>query len=883
MDLLLTKLYTIMRNSTFLKSFLLLCALIVGAGTSWAADPEFTLDFTSAWTAAEDNSDGEKVFTKGDYTISGKGSANFKFNSGYFIFGKNGAYIKLPKVNFDVEKIEVVGNSTASASVIHNIFVGDAAVSTAVTGLQGTTSTFNINSSYQAANTQYILKITSNHNAQITHVKYYKKVSSGEPETVVMPTEGVEDWNVTSGQYQLGGSWTDVPTTEPAKVAFDGDDVYIQMTVSEITLTIKGVKSGNTVTFPKNQTVPYLMTLYLMGTSDGTTASDIVFSYDSGTKKLTQTTQIVASMAADGVASAMAAIKDIVLQKAASASTTIYSWNGNGSTTTANETGGTALAKGENSNIAVGVSQKGNYCFKLNKGFSNAYYVEITLDQTLAGGETITIGAFRTSETSATLGVDFGTTSTQSLNNNTDVLTNNGTPTDWEFTVPAAAAGSNKIRLYRNSGSTGMWVSKVVVTAESSGSGTDATWSLNPTSATVYTGESTTLQLTTDYDGELTFTSNDESIATVSYDSSSKVITVSGVAVGETTVSVTGAATATYNAINKIFAVTVNHAELESNFIDVMGPLGYSYFGLKPEGENTYAQPDVTSTDKTDSYGLKISIAKAEGATLPRFDSDYTRFYKNNTLTVTAPTGSYITKIVFVEPASGAQWKGTMTVVEGEYVNSEKTWYATSTGVTSVVFTGKDDTNRIGSVKVYLMATSIQATVTAAGWATWVAPVDVTVPSGVEAYAVALNGNKTSLTALTDIPAGTPVLLKNEDTFQFPLATTTPAAVTTALKVSDGTGVANAYVLAKPAGHEIGFYKWTDAQALPAGKVYLVYPGTSAPDFISLDGDATDISEKVTVISEQFATDPVYNLNGQRVAQPTKGLYIVNGKKVIIK
>lgn len=177
----------------------------------------------------------------------------------------------------------------------------------------------------------------------------------------------------------------------------------------------------------------------------------------------------------------------------------------------------------------------------------------------------------------------------------------------------------------------------------------------------------------------------------------------------------------------------------------------------------------------------------------------------------------------------------------------------------------------------------ISATVTDAGWATWVAPMDVTIPSGVEAYAVALNGNKTSLTALTDIPAGTPVLLKNEGTFQFPLATTTPAAVTTALKVSDGTGVANAYVLAKPAGHEVGFYKWTDAQALPAGKVYLVYPGTSAPDFISLDGDATDISEKVTVISEQFATDPVYNLNGQRVAQPTKGLYIVNGKKVIIK
>jgi hypothetical protein len=27
----------------------------------------------------------------------------------------------------------------------------------------------------------------------------------------------------------------------------------------------------------------------------------------------------------------------------------------------------------------------------------------------------------------------------------------------------------------------------------------------------------------------------------------------------------------------------------------------------------------------------------------------------------------------------------------------------------------------------------------------------------------------------------------------------------------------------------------------------------------------------------------IYNLNGQRVAQPTKGMYIINGNKVIVK
>ena len=43
----------------------------------------------------------------------------------------------------------------------------------------------------------------------------------------------------------------------------------------------------------------------------------------------------------------------------------------------------------------------------------------------------------------------------------------------------------------------------------------------------------------------------------------------------------------------------------------------------------------------------------------------------------------------------------------------------------------------------------------------------------------------------------------------------------------------------------------------------------------------TEISEKVTVNSEEFATAPCYNLNGQRIADPQKGLYIVNGKKVM--
>ena len=86
------------------------------------------------------------------------------------------------------------------------------------------------------------------------------------------------------------------------------------------------------------------------------------------------------------------------------------------------------------------------------------------------------------------------------------------------------------------------------------------------------------------------------------------------------------------------------------------------------------------------------------------------------------------------------------------------------------------------------------------------------------------------------------------------------------------------YGLAKKNG-VVGFYKVSDA--VPAYQIYLPIPAAGAPDFLGFDGDdTTSISE----LNVKGQTDgEFYNLAGQRVAQPTKGLYIVNGKKVVIK
>ena len=44
--------------------------------------------------------------------------------------------------------------------------------------------------------------------------------------------------------------------------------------------------------------------------------------------------------------------------------------------------------------------------------------------------------------------------------------------------------------------------------------------------------------------------------------------------------------------------------------------------------------------------------------------------------------------------------------------------------------------------------------------------------------------------------------------------------------------------------------------------------------------DSTGISD---IEAETTDTKVIYNLRGQRVDHPTKGLYIINGKKVVIK
>ena len=82
-----------------------------------------------------------------------------------------------------------------------------------------------------------------------------------------------------------------------------------------------------------------------------------------------------------------------------------------------------------------------------------------------------------------------------------------------------------------------------------------------------------------------------------------------------------------------------------------------------------------------------------------------------------------------------------------------------------------------------------------------------------------------------------------------------------------------------------GKFHPVNAGTIAAGKAYLpasAVPAASAPELaIVFDGQTTGIQG--VEAQKQVENGVFYNLAGQRVAQPTKGLYIVNGKKVVVK
>lgn len=180
--------------------------------------------------------------------------------------------------------------------------------------------------------------------------------------------------------------------------------------------------------------------------------------------------------------------------------------------------------------------------------------------------------------------------------------------------------------------------------------------------------------------------------------------------------------------------------------------------------------------------------------------------------------------------------------------------------------------------------------------ATFSAPFPTVVPENTTAYSVATqtDGNITSVNTYTvatageAIPANTGVILLGSNTSLTMLPRTTEEIVTIedgALKHSAGAAKditsENSYVLAnKTTGW--GFYKvGASASALPMNKAYLVLPTNTPQSFVRcFFGNTTGLDS--TPI-QNASTNNIYDLSGRQVKVASKGIYIINGKKVLVK
>lgn len=180
--------------------------------------------------------------------------------------------------------------------------------------------------------------------------------------------------------------------------------------------------------------------------------------------------------------------------------------------------------------------------------------------------------------------------------------------------------------------------------------------------------------------------------------------------------------------------------------------------------------------------------------------------------------------------------------------------------------------------------------VTDAGFATYATKYNVEVPNdeNVKVMTVKVNEDKATITlnevaAKTVIPANTGILVK-APAGNCDFVVTSDKGETLAnndLKAAteDVTSVDDKFFALTKLGEKVGFALVENGVVIPAGKAYLEVPAATAAKFFGLDGEATGINSVKTA----KADGAYYTLEGVKTTKPVKGLYIHNGKKIVVK
>jgi len=191
-------------------------------------------------------------------------------------------------------------------------------------------------------------------------------------------------------------------------------------------------------------------------------------------------------------------------------------------------------------------------------------------------------------------------------------------------------------------------------------------------------------------------------------------------------------------------------------------------------------------------------------------------------------------------------------------------------------------------------------TSTVHSYATLCVPFAISELTGASAYAPSISGSMLNMgDGASTVAAGTPVILIGASGAVSYTATinTGSAPVTTVATTNDLSGTftgttlncteatGTTYVLGFDATNDnrIGFYHVTNGSefALSANRAYLSIAGGGDVKGFAINFDTENGISQIE--NSKSSNSKCYDLSGRRVNAATKGLYIVNGKKVVIK
>ena len=180
--------------------------------------------------------------------------------------------------------------------------------------------------------------------------------------------------------------------------------------------------------------------------------------------------------------------------------------------------------------------------------------------------------------------------------------------------------------------------------------------------------------------------------------------------------------------------------------------------------------------------------------------------------------------------------------------------------------------------------------VSEAGFATYATTNNVVVPEdeNVKVMTVKVNAAGTAIElnevkAGTVIPTGKGILVKaTAGNHDFVVTSDKGTELTNnnlVAATSDVPSDGATYFALTKIGDKVGFALVENGVVIPAGKAYLEVTKSTAAKFFSLDGEATGINSVKTA----KADGAYYTLEGVKTTKPVKGLYIHNGKKIVVK